>query len=34
VASYTDLTLTNSRFGLFDTAGAPRTLQLALKLIW
>ena len=34
VASYTDLTLTNSRFGLFDTAGAPRTLTLALKLIW
>lgn len=28
------LTLTNPRFGLFDTAGAPRTMQLALKLYW
>ena len=28
------LTLTNPRFGLFDTAGAPRTIQLALKLYW
>jgi hypothetical protein len=34
VASFSDLTLTNPRFGLFDTAGSPRTLQLALRLIW
>ena len=34
VSSFANLTLTNPRFGLFDTAGSPRTLQLALKLIW
>ncbi len=34
VSSFANLTLTNPQFGQFDTAGSPRTLQLALKLIW
>jgi Carboxypeptidase regulatory-like domain len=34
VSSYSDLTLTNPQFGLYDTSGSPRTLQLALRLIW
>jgi hypothetical protein len=34
VSSYADLTLTNPQFGLFDTSGSSRTLQLALRLTW
>ncbi|HUO33398.1 MAG TPA: carboxypeptidase regulatory-like domain-containing protein [Candidatus Acidoferrum sp.] len=34
VSNASVLTLTNPRFGLFDTAGAPRTIQFALKLYW
>jgi hypothetical protein len=34
VSSYADLTLTNPQFGLYDTAGSPRTLQLSLRLNW
>jgi outer membrane receptor protein involved in Fe transport len=34
ISSAAELTLTNPAFGLYDTAGAPHTMQLAMKLVF